>query len=255
MSKPSFKGARLKLERAKQHIKDFHSRAETFCESTSAHLFVENDAHTRERTLTVEVDTTVPDEFSLITGDAVHNLRSSLDHLTWDIIRPFSPERPHDVQFPFVRKAEGFESAIPHRQIQLAGEEVVQRFRELKPYPGGDDLLYGLHQLDIADKHQLILTVQSLVGFERLDIRDIDPTAPEIIIEKTAFSRVGKDNRIAVWNYDPTSSVPVPDQTKEVRMAMQIMFREGQPLAQKGVFQSLRAMAMAIESIIDSFES
>ena len=182
-----FHGPSLKLERAKHHIKDFVSKAETFYSKTSPKFFIQDYPQTRQRTLCVDVDTSVPDELPLILGDAIHNLRSALDHLTWDVVSPLNPPRPGDVQFPFCRKKEGFEAAISHRQIDLAGEKIVEKFRELKPYPSGNDLLYALHKLDIADKHQLIVPVVSLVGFETLNLREVHPLAPNHTIQRSVL--------------------------------------------------------------------
>src|SRR5712672_2441981 len=100
----SFKGPRLKLARAKHHTADLVFQAENFYRGSKSKLFIEDSPRTRERALCIEVDPTVPDCFPLIVGDAIHNLRSCLDHLTWDIVAPFAPPRPEDVQFPFCRK-------------------------------------------------------------------------------------------------------------------------------------------------------
>src|SRR5262249_11208554 len=158
---------------------------------------IRDDSNTGMRALCVNLDTSVPKDFPLIIGDAVHNLRSALDHLTWDVVSPCKPPRPGDVQFPFCRKADAFEAALTHRQINLAGQETVEKFRALKPYPGGDDALYALHRLDIADKHQLILTIRALMAFDYLNVREqVEASAPpDLIIEKRAFTNIDKDNR------------------------------------------------------------
>lgn len=165
ISTSRFGGPRLKLQRAKHHIEDFIAQAEKFYRESKVKFFIQDDPNTGLRALCVDVDTSVPEHFPLIIGDAVHNLRSALDHLTWDIVAPLKPSRPNDVQFPFCRKRDSFEAALDHRQISLAGKDVVDKFRNLQPYPGGDDILFGLHQLDIADKHQLVLTVRSQIAF------------------------------------------------------------------------------------------
>ncbi|MEA2935538.1 MAG: hypothetical protein QOD74_2184, partial [Variibacter sp.] len=138
----SFKGSKLKLERAKHHIADLVSVANKFCNSSPFDYEVLHNAKTHQRTLVAVVHEPIPKQIPLIIGDALHNLRSALDHLTWDVLRPFNPARDK-VQFPFCRKAEGFESVLRNRQVHVAGEEIAQKFRELKPYPGGSDLLYG----------------------------------------------------------------------------------------------------------------
>lgn len=248
-----FQGPVLKLERAKHHIDDFIAQAEAFYDKPGGQFTIEHNPQTRQRTLSVNIDPAVPDHFALIIGDAIHNLRSALDHLTWDIVSPFNPPRPKDVQFPFCQKAESFEAILAQRQVTLASVEVVEKFRELKPYLGGNDLLYALHQLDIADKHQLVLTINSLVGFDRLNIRDFDEGAQDSFIENTAFPNIGKDNRIAVWRYDPSVPWKTPKLEKNIQSTIQVLFREGQPLGGKSVAASLRSIAVMIAAAIDSF--
>ena len=96
-------GPALKLERAKHHIEDFIAQAEAFYKAARTRFYIQDDPKTRQRALCIDIDPTVPKHFALIIGDAIHNLRSALDHLTWDIVRPFSAPRPGDVQFPFCR--------------------------------------------------------------------------------------------------------------------------------------------------------
>jgi hypothetical protein len=250
MADDPFEGPILKLERAKQHIEDFVAQADSFYKKISPRFFVQDNTKTHERALCVDIDTTVPDHFPLIIGDAIHNLRSALDHLTWEIVKPLNPPRPDEVYFPFCREAKSFEAILTKRQIKLASKEIVDKFRELKPYPGGNDLLYGLHKLDIADKHQLIVPVRSLVGFDRLDLSDLSPGFP--IIENRAFTNIDKDNRLAVWRYDPSVPFVQPKKGADIEVTIQIMFRKEQPLGGHSVVASLRSLAIMVGGAIDS---
>jgi len=45
-----------------------------------------------------------------------------------------------------------------------AAPEISRLIRdEIKPYKGGNGLLYGLHDLDIVDKHRLLIPIVSIV--------------------------------------------------------------------------------------------
>ncbi|MDT3683834.1 MAG: hypothetical protein RO009_02175 [Pseudorhodoplanes sp.] len=248
-----FKGAELKLQRAKHHIEDFVTQAEALYNREGRRLSTHDDAHTRQRTLIAKINTAVPDHFPLIIGDAVHNLRSALDHMTWDILRPHGPV-PDKVQFPFCKRAEGFESVLTNRQIKVAGEEIAQKFRDLKPYPGGNDILYGLHVLDVTDKHELIVPVWSRLAIDRLDISDVDPSVTNFIIENTAFDLL-KDNRIAIWRYDPAVPWRDPVNPKQIDVAIHILFRKDQPFGGRFVPTVLREMAVEVERILGVFSN
>jgi hypothetical protein len=171
--------------------------------------------------------------------------------MTWDILRPHNPI-PDKVQFPFCRKAEGFESVLTNRQIKVAGDEIAQKFRDLKPYPGGNDLLYGLHVLDVADKHELIVPVRSRIGVDRLDISDVDPRVSNFVIEKTSFD-ILEDNRIAIWDYDPALPWRDPVNPKQIDITVQVLFRKGQPFGGRSVPAVLQDMAIEVQRILEVF--
>src|SRR5207244_3719580 len=86
----------------------------------------------------------IPPDFSLIIGDAVHNLRAALD-LTLFPMACDRTRKPDRIQFPFARKLDGLKDAIDGGQVKFAGEKVVEAIRSLKPYPDGNKELYGLN--------------------------------------------------------------------------------------------------------------
>src|ERR1700686_281492 len=81
-------GVRLKIERAKKHIRDLGVRIRMFCESDAYTIGVKPHpiAEIQQTTLYFASVDPIPDDISLIIGDAVHNLRSSLDHLAWQLV-------------------------------------------------------------------------------------------------------------------------------------------------------------------------
>ncbi len=115
----------------------------------------------------------LPADLPIIIGDVVHNLRSSLDHLAWQAVGAGT----QTTAFPIWR---GDGQPTPkqlkdHVKEKLKGSlhTVIDAVIALEPYSGGKgDLLWKLHQLDIYDKHRLLIPVVSVnesVGF--------DPTA------------------------------------------------------------------------------
>src|SRR5579864_4992836 len=90
-------GIRLKIERAKEHIRDLDAAIKRFVQEqpytlgAKPHRIPEIE-HT---TLYVAEVKPIPDCISLIVGDAIHNLRSALDHLMWQLVEAAggSPDR------------------------------------------------------------------------------------------------------------------------------------------------------------------
>jgi len=110
-----------------------------------------------------------PEEMPLIVGDIVHNIRSALDLLICDIARFLGSSTEH-LSFPFAENAANLEKIIRKDPIKSLGAELQNALRKHKPYRnGGNDLLYGLHMLDISDKHRLIVPVvgAAVASFDR----------------------------------------------------------------------------------------
>jgi hypothetical protein len=98
----------------------------------------------------------------LAVGDAIHNLRSALDHLAYQLVDigtegkgPFE-----DVYFPISRNAAIYEKAKV-RKVAGMVKEAIGAIDAVKPYGGGNDLLWDLHRFDILDKHRLLILVGS----------------------------------------------------------------------------------------------
>src|ERR1700719_482762 len=92
----SFDSARLKIQRANRHIENLQAVLTEF----SAGKFYEFVVDGKPGALVTRLLKPFPDDIPLIIGDAVHNLRSALDHLVTAIVQPSSVKRP-DRLFPF----------------------------------------------------------------------------------------------------------------------------------------------------------
>jgi hypothetical protein len=246
MSDAPFRGAAIKLDRAKHHINDLNARTEVFFDSHS--IFVLDNIKAKQRSVFLKTDKSIPDEFSAIIGDAVHNLRSALDLLTNEIVRPHNPPRPKEVMFPFSPNAKSFKAILTQRQIHLAGEDIVAKFCDLKPYPRGNDLLYGLHALDILDKHTLIISTGAVLGLNALNLQTVDPNAPTDIPPILFFR--AENQCLMSWPYDPT--IPAKKDAY-LDASFTIIFGPNQPFQGQIVIRVLRNLALRIQDAIDSF--
>lgn len=110
----------------------------------------------------------IPEEFSLIIGDAVHNIRSALDLLGFHVAKNSGTSVGDKVgQFP--TKETRDDAAILRRLDKegwlLGGSELADYLITLEPFRGGRYQLWELHEIDIIDKHRLLLTLAELVDF------------------------------------------------------------------------------------------
>jgi len=149
----------LKIERAKKHISDCYAVGQAFLDARPYDIVHRIDPDTGEDTISYGDIKNPPRELSLFIGDAIHNLRTSLDFLACQIIK--LRDSLHDCEytyFPISESAQKFETALQKAEVKSLGEQALQILQELQPYKEGKGHgLWQLHRLDIQDKHRLLI--------------------------------------------------------------------------------------------------
>ena len=176
MSLPSelFRDAKLKIKRAHEHIEQLPILLGAFLESRPYKLDVKHDPKTGYNFIEFETTQPLPPAIPLTIGDALHNLRAALDYAFWEIVLCTTKQLPSQyVSFPCLKTREKLEAALKSRDIEAAGPDIIDLIRnEIKPYPGGNDPLWALHRLDIADKHRLLITVLRVLSLRDVSAED-----------------------------------------------------------------------------------
>lgn len=253
--KVPLRGARLKLERAIHHIRDFEAKSGSFFKR-NYRLVLEFDAKTSQRQIRAKNQAPIPDEFALIAGDAIHNLRAALDIMAYYLVassgRSFNERTPH---FPIVNGSDPvrLESAIRSACIHFACEEVVGLLKAFQPYPGGHLELFELDALDVVDKHRLVFGTADFAELRYLRLRDIDPSAPNHTIANVGFGNVSV---IASW---PARGPQTPqwrrlNKERDLGYSPTIIFNEG-PFSRKPILPVLRRLANNVERVIEATET
>jgi hypothetical protein len=107
----------------------------------------------------------LPKEISLLAGDILHNLRCSLDYLFCGMLLAADVKLKENTKFPIYGAAEFFNNALPTKTKGL-GKQAIEGIKRIRPYKGGNGLLWQLHKLNNIDKHRLLLTM-SLINAGR----------------------------------------------------------------------------------------
>ncbi len=159
-----------KLRRARAHLLDLAPYADAINKACVDALSYDYDKETREHVTRISAVPEVPDEFTLILGDAIHNTRSSLDHLAWQIIYALKKkpvEGKGGTAFPIkqrIPRPDKSGRALPQLNPQVP-VKVRRLLDDVQPYkrthPRNHQLAI-LANLDNADKHHGLLT--SVVG-------------------------------------------------------------------------------------------
>lgn len=153
---PRLRGVHEKIRRAKKHRADLAAVLLAHRETRPISIGVQRNA---ERRLVYYVNAVapVPPDVTLITGDALHCLRSSLDHMAWQLVESAGNVPGKATAFPIADTSQKFADAIGGCTKGMA-PPAVSAIRGLHPYQGGNDSLWLLSRLDNVDKHRLLIT-------------------------------------------------------------------------------------------------
>ena len=170
-------GCRAKLARAKEHHAGLEEVIAKFFYQTSnrVHIGAKLDPSSGYHILRVESAPQfieIQEQVSLIFGDAIHNLRSGLDHLVYQLACQNTDNRIQNVrklQFLISDNLKEFDDR-KHSCLGEVSPKHVQMIETFQPYhgsQGGSDPYNGpyvhqlafLRDLDNADKHRLLHTV------------------------------------------------------------------------------------------------
>jgi hypothetical protein len=154
-----------KLDRADLHIGELGKAVEAFLMPGpfDAERVVIDDGRTH--VVRWSRTASIPMSISLIAGDAVHNLRSALDHLAVEIERvgagrDLTPDEERKPQFPVALNEKTFNQQVK-RYFEFASSRAIDIMRSFQPYSLATvdprlSLLYQVSELDNADKHRML---------------------------------------------------------------------------------------------------
>lgn len=156
-----FESARLKLERAYQHGLELEQTFGSFAYNNphEARIKFNVDGGQIKRVwVEVLAPKPLPDSLSLSLGDAIHNLRCAVDHVTWELMGIDGGTQNKFTKFPVGDTRQRYESAC--RAMPTPRDDTKQFLIDLAAYKGGTgQMLYAINALDNADKHHAITPV------------------------------------------------------------------------------------------------
>jgi hypothetical protein len=231
-------GIRVKVERAKKHVRDLDVAIRTFLGSDLKPYLVtrQRDPNMLDLVFNVASVRDVPLEFSAILGDAIHNLRGALDYLAYALVVRKQGHAPgREVGFPIFCNAKGYELGKKGK-IGAMGQAAIEAIDAIKPYKGGNDALWRLHQLDIIDKHRLLIV--SFVARQDID-------------KGLKGGRVLEFRRSPVKVGDELFRVPADfEKHVDVDFTFDVAFGESQIIECDPVIPTLNVFTKAVEDVL-----
>jgi len=177
----------------------------------------------------------------VIVGEVVYHLRSSLNHLVYRLTP--SGGVTTKTEFPIFHDRQKYETGsiakikgIPPRAATL--------IEQAQPYHrhGIHDPLWLVHDLNIADKHHVLLVMAGIVDYPRPPIIDQRGRT----IHRRAYVQLGDNTAI------PADLAPEMDVNTEI--PIEIVFTEPAFLKDKPVVPRLTQFVEAVGFVIDQFK-
>jgi hypothetical protein len=248
---PSLANPRAKLERAQEHLIALDAATGEFFEVDPYEIVGEFDSKTSEYLFRVKVLREPPLRLGVIFGDFIHNLRSALDHLVWQLILLDGGSPDRDTCFPVASSSSEFQH-MTERALQGLRPEHVTRIEALQPYHAGDraegHLLTLLPRLSNTDKHQIVHTALSWFRSDFVTEPRFTPNE-DAIVQKRELARIERmEDGAIVARVGITPIGPNPQVEMDAQVQIDIAFGEGPTRA-----VALAKMGQLVHQIIESF--
>ncbi|HEY4273101.1 MAG TPA: hypothetical protein VGM65_13965 [Candidatus Udaeobacter sp.] len=136
----------VKIERAKEHFRSLEGEVTSYLKSIPYAINTRRDPESRRLVYFVESIRPTSVKLTAMTGDVIHNLRSALDHLAYQLVWVGTGKLPSTrIYFPI---ADDKAKYIAQRKSQIKGAtaDAVAKLDALEPYKGGNDALWRLHK-------------------------------------------------------------------------------------------------------------
>ena len=183
----------------------------------------------------------LPLKFNVEVGAYINAIRSALDLLATALAERYRVPKPEDAYFPVAKSATAFAAGNYKGSKFVKGLPPTERaiIEDLKPYKGGDRLLWSLHDLDIIRKHRRLIGVQPMPVSFRIRGYGVQPVA-------TGWLRTRQETVLALIS----KGAPKPQITQSLSVTIaEVGHPNGKP-----VIAALDDFACFAESVIKRFD-
>lgn len=160
----TFLGPRAKVDRAQEQLRLLGHEIEAVLSGAVKpyQLRANADLAMQVHSVTIHIASPPPLAWSVRVGEIVHNLRSALDHMVYEMILTATGQGSDWSEFPIFLDRSRYDHARTGGVAKTRGlrPEAVHYIEQIQPWnkqPNPElHRLWALHQLSIADKHRLL---------------------------------------------------------------------------------------------------
>lgn len=268
-------GIDRKIERAEGHIADLDSAISDFVHSDPYRVEIDDDPKDPDRVRWIlreqRTDPMPTVEFAVLIGDAVHNLRTVLDHLACGLVSEVSHAPiTRETMFPIFRVAgprtANDMKALVKSKVDGARKHLIDKLCTLEPYEGGHhQMIWALNYLDIVDKHRVLITAAGATRQLAMNMGPLMRAAGAGATEELALFAQGiPDTWITVNAAEVT--FPLKDNTvltsaprdssepyDQFKFPLYVALGEPEILKGEPVIPTLTQLASAVREVVDLF--
>jgi hypothetical protein len=223
-------GFKAKLKRADEHLEALDDEIAEFLDSHPYAVRFEIDRETGQHVAKIKVRRDPPAiRWGLLIGDCVHNMRSALDHLAWQLA---GPKPPPKTEFPIFHDRKEFKRKGPggglYKIRGIKDPKARALIKSVQPCrsdrsPPKVHPLYALWILSNTDKHQMLhLAVGNISSASYWPGKSGDE-----FIDSLSFGTFHDDAEIGRFTLDPGETHP--DVDVDVNFGFDITFDQGGP--------------------------
>jgi hypothetical protein len=252
--------ATTKIDHAKRLFIDLNEKVKNFFVTGKPYEAISIiDQETGDLLVVAKINITPPsEEWSCVAGDIIHNVRSSLDHLVWDLVIANKQIPNRNNCFPITENEENFlKYGLP--SLEGVDSKAIEEIKSLKPFRSGTEWLWQLHKLDIADKHRTLLIAGSAHKSVIIDMsQDFKRLNPEIDIPPMPIALRPAERDFPLKNGDVLFRVPAKSITPDMmgmpkEYEFEIAYSDRDVVKDESMLESLNKFINMADDIIRKF--
>jgi hypothetical protein len=248
---------RSKIEWANKHIANLGRECRTIFDPKPNNVIAQYDLQADKTVYQVVKLPNISADIFFIAGDAIHNLRSALDYLAWQLVLANNKVPRGGIGgtgFPIFESLKQYEAKAPGK-IEGMCETAKKIIRGFDPYKGGNPVLWLLHDLDISDKHRLPISLAPFVHKWGVNLGSIADDLQQIWTGHNLPNMVWIPSLLPipanVKNGDKLFELPGDSSKDEdVKIAFNVAFGEGRVPDGESLIESLQRFSHFIKDVV-----
>lgn len=242
-----FNGAKTKVRRARHHIENLRTTFNEYVERQPCKLNTSAGSQGNLQ-LRAILNEEIPEDLTVIAGDAIHNLRTSLDHATWELVGLDGGVQDRYLKFPTGGSGQTDYNSYC-RGMKTPRDDTKEFFVALGAYKENHSILYALNELDNIDKHMIIVPVMSAIKISEMRILYPDGTPMTTMIDTTYG--LTDEGTVNVASVGQGLTLEIGNNTT---VTPQIFIWEPEVMRAKPFLETIEDLANSVEHTIQKFE-